>query len=102
MNERTCPVKTLGIALLTGILVLAAAALLFLVWPRPMAAAQVTASPGDPVLTPDGRLPDVPIVFVSRNRLATLDNVHVGPPLDVSGRERTPRWPAPGLAARWP
>lgn len=31
-----------------------------------------------------------PIVFVSRNRMATVDGLHVGPPVNVRGREATP------------
>jgi hypothetical protein len=43
-----------------------------------------------PRSAPDLPAPEVPIVFVSRNRLATLDGIHVGPPLDILGRELTP------------
>jgi hypothetical protein len=42
----------------------------------------------NPVIV-NGPLPNVPIVFVSRQRLANW-NGHVGPPVDVSGRELTP------------
>jgi hypothetical protein len=39
-----------------------------------------------------GRLapPSVPVVFVSRNRIATLNGIYVGPGLDIQGRELTP------------
>ena len=47
------------------------------------------ASVVDPVIK-DGPLPDVPIVFVSRNRLPNWNRVHIGPPVDVPGRELTP------------
>ena len=82
--------RTLGIGGLIALLALAWVALLFLAWPNALAAADTPTNPGDPALSPDAPLPDVPIVFVSRNRLETLDNIHVGPPVDVPGRERTP------------
>ena len=90
MNKHTSISRTLSIGGLIALLTLAAVALLPLVWPNTMAAAETLANPGDPTLSPDAPLPDVPIVFVSRNRLETLDNIHVGPPVDVPGRERTP------------
>jgi hypothetical protein len=37
-----------------------------------------------------GPLPACPIVFVSRQRLPNWNNTHVGPPVDVAGRELTP------------
>jgi len=74
----------------SGLVALSMVALLLLVGPMTLAAAGPSAGPDDPVITPDNPLPDVPIIFVSRNRLATLDNIHVGPPLDIPGRERTP------------
>lgn len=73
-----------------GLGVLSAVALLFAAWLQPTASAGGTADHVAPVLTPNGSQPQVPIVFVSRNRLETLDNIHVGPPVDVLGRERTP------------
>ena len=90
MNKHTSTLKTLSIGGLIALLALAAAVLLLLAWPNAMAAAETAVSPNDTTLSPDAPLPDVPIVFVSRNRLETLDNIHVGPPLDVPGRERTP------------
>ena len=90
MNKQTSISKTLGIGGLIVVLTLAAVALLLVVWPNAMAAAETPPGPSDPILAPDAPLPNVPIVFVSRNRLETLDNIHVGPPLDVPGRERTP------------
>lgn len=90
MNKHTSTLKTVSVGGLIALLALAAAALLLLAWPNAMAAAEMAVSPNDPTLSPDAPLPDVPIVFVSRNRLETLDNVHVGPPVDVPGRERTP------------
>ncbi len=38
----------------------------------------------------EGLLPDVPVVFASRNRLSNWKKVHIGPPVDVVGRELTP------------
>ncbi len=75
---------------LIALLGLAAATLLLAAWPNAMAAAQTTVSSSEPVLLSDGPLPDVPIVFVSRNRMETLDGTRVGPPLDIAGRELTP------------
>lgn len=40
--------------------------------------------------TGSNQLPDIPIVFVSRNRMPNWHRVHVGPPVDVPGRELTP------------
>ena len=37
-----------------------------------------------------GEPPEVPVVFASRNRLATWHRVHIGPTVDVAGRELTP------------
>jgi hypothetical protein len=51
------------------------------------APAQIVAVPQ---AAPDLPMPDVPIVFASRNRMPTLDGVHVGPALDIIGREYTP------------
>jgi hypothetical protein len=84
-----------------ALLILVTVELMLLLGPSQLAAAKASASPSEPILTPDSgpklphrtgeqAWPDVPIVFVSRNRLQTLDNIHVGPPLDVLGRERTP------------
>jgi hypothetical protein len=45
------------------------------------------------LITPNivnGPLPNAPIVFVSRQRLANWNGANVGPPVDVSGRELTP------------
>jgi hypothetical protein len=53
-------------------------------------AAQVAS--GDlivPKITKPGSLPDVPIVFVSRHRVANWKLFHLGPPVDVQGRELT-------------
>ena len=90
MNKQASISKTMGIGGLIVVLALVAVALLLVVWPNAMAAAETPPGPSNPTLSPDAPLPDVPIVFVSRNRLETLDNIHVGPPLDVPGRERTP------------
>ena len=90
MNKHTSISRTFRIGAGIAFAVLAAVALLLLAWPKAMAAAETAVSPNDPTLSPDATLPDVPIVFVSRNRLETLDNIHVGPPVDVPGRERTP------------
>ncbi len=92
MNKHTSISRTRTFRIGAGIAfaVLVAVALLLLAWPNAMAAAETPINPDDPSLSPDAPLPDVPIVFVSRNRLETLDNIHVGPPVDVPGRERTP------------
>lgn len=90
MNKHTSISKTLSIGGLIVVLTLAAVTLLLVVWPHAMAAAETPTGPNNPTLSPDAPLPDVPIVFVSRNRLETLDNIHVGPPVDVPGREWTP------------
>ena len=88
MNKHTSISRTrtfrIGGAIAFSILV--SMALLLLAWPNAMAAAETPTNPDDPTRSPDATLPDVPIVFVSRNRLETLDNIHVGPPLDVPGR----------------
>lgn len=50
----------------------------------------------DPAIV-SGDLPNTPIVFVSRNRLGTWHKVHIGPTVDVVGRELTPG----GRLLRW-
>jgi hypothetical protein len=48
--------------------------------------------PGN-LITPQivtGPLPNVPIVFVSRQHLPNWNGTHVGPPVEVAGRELTP------------
>ncbi|THB75016.1 MAG: hypothetical protein D3926_21060 [Desulfobacteraceae bacterium] len=42
-----------------------------------------------PEVTPGDKI-EVPVVFVSRNRMANWRHVHIGPPLDVQAREQTP------------
>ena len=71
MNKHTSisRTRTFRIGGLIALLALAAVALLLPAWPNAMAAAETLASPDDPTLSPDATLPDVPIVFVSRNRL---------------------------------
>ncbi len=104
MNKQTSISRTFRIGGMVALLTLAAVALLLWAWPNAMAAADTPTSTNAPVLPPDDAAsltpdaasltPDAalltPIVFVSRNRLETLDNIHVGPPVDVPGRERTP------------
>ncbi len=43
-----------------------------------------------PEIADKGKLPEHPIVFVSRERQKTWKKVHVGPPVDLQGRELTP------------
>ncbi len=87
MHEHTRSPEAPPVRRLVALGALVAVALL--VWPTATAAVE-TPGAQDPIEQPEPALPDVPIVFVSRNRLETLDNIYVGPPVDIKGRELTP------------
>ena len=74
----------------TVLLILASLILFLLPWPDVLAVSEPTSLSEDLVLISDGPLPSEPIVFVSRNRMETLNNIYVGLPVDVPGRELTP------------
>jgi hypothetical protein len=53
------------------------------------AAENSAVAPINPTMQ-SGSSPNVPIVFVSRDRMSTLQGTYIGPPVDISRRELTP------------